>query len=322
MLALVLRRTLACLPMLWAIVTLVFLLMEVIPGEPFEGTDDPRAAGAAAGRLQRRFGTDRPLAERYASWLSGFASGDLGFSHSLREPVESALRGAMGSTLLLFGAALGVQFLLGIGGGVLAVTWRESALDRWLTALAAVVYAVPSYWLGVLFVWILSVSLGWLPASQMRSIDAPGQGALAGLWDSVRHLVLPVLSLALPAAAGIALYVRDELAGVFASGHIRGARARGLSRGAVILRHGLPNAMIPVANLMGLALPGLVGGSVVIEVLFAWPGMGRLAYQATLARDEPLVLGCVCVTGVFVILGSLVADLLTAAVDPRVREAR
>jgi peptide/nickel transport system permease protein len=154
----------------------------------------------------------------------------------------------------------------------------------------------------------------------MRSVDAPDLDAAARFLDALRRAVLPCLALALPPAGGIALYVRDQVEAALARGHVRAARARGLTRRRVLVRHALRSVLLPVVNLFGLALPGIVGGSVVVETLFAWPGMGRLAYQAVLARDEPLILGCACAGTAAVILGSLLADLAGAALHPRVRE--
>ncbi len=154
----------------------------------------------------------------------------------------------------------------------------------------------------------------------MRSLEAGDLGSGPRLLDALRHLLLPCLALGLPSAAGVALYVRQEMKEVLARPFVRIALARGARPGEIILRHALKNALLPVVNLLGVALPGLAGGSLVIEVLFAWPGMGRLAYQALLARDTPLILGCAWVASLAVILGSLAADLLSAWLDPRVRE--
>jgi len=315
------RRIISALPLVVGVLTLVFLLVQLVPGDPFRRAEGPDVSREAADRLGEAFGTDRPLPERYLSWLANFLGGDLGTSYSLRRPVTVLLKEAIGNTMLLAGLAIALQFLLGTGAGIAAARLHGSAIDRAVGGAAGILYALPSYWLGLLLTWTLSVRLGWLPASQMHAIDAHDFGPLQRALDALRHLVLPCLSLALPAAGGIALYVRDEMRAALGRGFVQGVRARGVGEAGVILRHGLSNALLPVVNLLGLALPGLVGGSVVIEVLFAWPGMGRLAYQAVLAQDEPLVLGCVWIASLMVIGGNLLADLLSAALDPRVREA-
>ena len=320
MLAFVTKRLLASVPLLLGVLTLVFLLLEAAPGEPFQTLSEPGADPHAAERLRRVFGADRPVDERYLDWLSGFLTGDLGVSPSLRRPVFELVREAAGNTVVLAGSALILQFLAGIALGATAAWARGRLLDRAITLAASVLYSIPSYWLGLVLVWLLAVRFGLFPVSQMHSLDAPALGALARLADAAWHLVLPALCLVLPTAAGIALTVRDRMAAALATGYAQSARARGVSRGGVAVRHALRSSLLPVVNLLGLAVPALLGGSVVIEVLFAWPGMGRLAYQAVLARDAPLVLGCTCAGAILVVLGSLGADLLAAILDPRVRE--
>jgi len=315
-----LRRLLAAAPLLLGSLTLLFLLLQLVPGRPFASEAGAGVSPTAAERLRRVSGSDLPIARRYLAWVGGAIGGDLGYSWSERRPVAEAVRDAAVRTLLLAGTAMALQFLLGFGVGLLAAA-AERRLDRLLTAGAGILYSVPSFWLGLLLVGFFSVRLGWLPVSQLHSPDAAAWGAWPRLFDAARHLVLPCLALALPGAGGIALFVRDEVRAALSEGLARAARSRGLGRGRIVLRHGVGRALLAVSVLFGLAIPGLLGGSIVIESLFAWPGMGRLACQGTLARDEPLVLGCAAVAALLVIAGSLAADLLAAAVDPRVRES-
>ena len=314
-----LRRALAAVPLLFGVLTLVFLLLELVPGRAFVQEPGAGVRPEAAARLRGLVGADRPLAERYAAWLTGALRGDLGVSWSQREPVAGLVAGAVRRTVLLAGLAIVLQFALGAAAGVAAAAGR-GAIDRLVSAAAAILYAIPSYWLGLLLVALFSVRLGWLPVSQMHSPEAAGLAGWPRLLDALHHLVLPAVALALPAAGGIALFVREEMRAGLGEEYVRAARSRGLRRAQVVLRHGAWRALLAVVTLLGLALPGIAGGSVVIEVLFAWPGMGRLAYQATLARDQPLVLGCAWAAALLVIAGSLAADLLAAAVDPRIRE--
>ncbi len=317
--AFLLRRLLAAVPVLWGVATAVFLLVEVAPGRPFHLEAGAGVDPAASQRLREVFGAEDPLAVRYGRWLARAAAGDLGRSYTHRRPVAAVMAEGLGNTVLLAGLALALQFAAGTTLGLLAAgagRWTSRALG----AGAALLYALPSFWIGLVLTGLLAVRLGWLPASQMRSLGSEELTAWSRLLDVAGPLVLPALSLALPAVGGIALYVRDELRAVLARPFIRAARGRGLRRRAVMARHALANALLPVAHLLGLALPGLVGGSVVIEVLFAWPGMGRLAYQAVLSRDEPLILGCTLVAAAMVVAGSLAADLLSAVLDPRFRE--
>lgn len=316
-----LRRCLAAVPLLFGILTLIFLLLHLVPGRPFVLEPGAGARPGAADHLREIFGTNRPLLERYVDWVGGVARGDLGLSWSLRVPVARAVGEAVLRTVVLAGAAIVLQFALGTAAGLAAAVSR-GPVDRLVSTLAGVLYSIPSYWLGLLLVALFAVHLGWLPVSQMHDPEAATLGAWARFLDALRHLVLPAFALSVPAAGGIALFVRDEVRAELGRDFVRAARSRGLRPVQVVIRHGMGRALLAVVTLLGLALPGLVSGSVVIEVLFAWPGMGRLAYQATLARDEPLILGCALAAALVVIAGSLLADTLAAMIDPRIRERR
>ncbi len=312
------RRLVAAIPVLAVALTILFLLLQLAPGDPFAPEPGPNVSRDAA-VVRRAFGADRPLGPRYLHWAAALMTGDLGLSWSLRRPVAGLIAEAARNTLLLMGAAMAAQFGLGIVAGVLAASLRGGWLDRVVRAGATMLYSIPSYWLGLLLTILFSVRLGWLPVSQMHRPGAEEMTATWRMLDAARHLVLPWISLTLPAAAGIALLVRETVSDSLTRPYVQTARARGLSWGRVVVRHALRNALLPVVGLLGLALPGLLGGSIVVEVLFAWPGMGQLAYQSALARDEPLVLGCAVATAILVVTGGLAADLAAAALDPRLK---
>ena len=318
----VLRRLLSVLPLVWGTATLVFLLVEAAPGVPFDSLREPGVSPRTAIRLHEAFGADRPFLVRYVDWLEGLLHGDFGTSWSYRQPAAGLIREAALNTLTLAGPALILQFALGLAAGFVAARSRGGFADRGMSAAAAALYSIPSFCLALPLTWLLAVRLRWLPVSQMHSLDAATLSALPRLLDTARHLVLPCLALVLPTAAGIALYVRDQVRAALDLGFVSAARARGLGWRQAELRHALRAALLPVVALFGLAIPGILGGSVAIEVLFAWPGLGRLAYQAVLARDTPLILGCTCVASLLVVGGGLLADLLSAALDPRAREAQ
>ncbi|MGH9748852.1 MAG: ABC transporter permease [Candidatus Polarisedimenticolia bacterium] len=322
MIGFVARRLLAALPLAWGAATLVFLLVEAAPGEPFDTLREPGVSVATAGRLREAFGTARPLLPRYLEWLAGLLRGDFGISWSYRQPAADLIGAAALNTLALAGPAILLAHGLGLAAGVAAARSRRHIINRGMPAAAAAFYSVPSYCLALPLVWLLAVRLGWLPASQMHSTNAAALPFLPWLLDTLRHLALPCLALVVPAAAGIALYVRDQMRAALGRGFVSAARARGLGSRQAELRHALRATLLPVAALLGLAIPGFLGGSLTIEVLFAWPGLGRLAYQAVLARDLPLILGCTCLSAVLVVTGGLAADLLAALLDPRAREAQ
>ena len=307
---LIARRLAAAIVVAWGVATLAFLLVQAVPGRAFDELSLQGLPPHAAERLRVLFGTDRPFAVRYIDWILGLLRGDLGFSIQLRRPVAVLVGEALGNTLALTGLALAVQVVAGIAIGTMAAITRSRGLDRASTAAAALIYSFPSFWMGLILVALFSIALPWFPVSQMRSIDGGGTG------DVLRHLILPCLALALPLAAGMSLYVRDEMRATLSRPFVAAARARGAGRGRVGA-HALRSALLPVAQIVGLSIQGVVAGSVVVEVLFAWPGMGRLAYDALLARDEPLVLACVLIGAVAVVLGGLLADVASAFLDPR-----
>lgn len=310
-------RLIAALLLLFGVVTLTFILVHAAPGEPFSAE---RAAGLspeAAGRLRAIFGADVPLHVRYLRWLSAVARLDFGVSYAHRRPVTSVLGAALGPTLLLMGSALALAAAAGAAAACAAVALRNRALDRTLDVLAVTAYSTPSFWIGVLLVQALSIGLGWLPASGWRSVDSEGIGPGSFL-DAARHLLLPCLTLAVPAAAGIAMHLKESLAASLATPSALAALGRGGSPLRVTILH-LRNASASAVTLLGFALPGLVGGSLVVEVLFAWPGMGRVTYEAILARDLPVIMAAVALAAAVTVVGSIAADLGCALADPRVR---
>jgi len=314
---LIARRLAAAIVVAWGVATLAFLLVQAVPGRAFDELALQGVPPHAAERLRVLFGADRPFAVRYIDWILGLLRGDLGYSLQLRRPVGALVAEALGNTLVLTGLALTVQVALGVALGCATALSRSRWIDRVSSGAAALVYSFPSFWMGLLLVAAFSIALPWLPVSQMRSIDAEGAGTLARFGDALRHLVLPCAALALPMAAGMSLYVRDEMRAALSRPYVAAARARGAGRARVGIVHALRSTLLPVAQIVGLSIQGVVAGSVVVEVLFAWPGMGRLAYDALLARDEPLVLACTLVGAIAVVLGGLAADVASALCDPR-----
>lgn len=321
MLRYTLRRLALALPLALGVATLAFVLLETAPGDPADlllgsGPISPEVRE----RLDRAYGFDRPAPERYARWLgSVLLHGELGWSHARNRPVRDLLARALPPTLLLAGAALVLHLIAGIGLGVVAAARRGRWEDRSIGFTGLVVYAMPTFWLGLMAILALTYLLPLFPAASMRSVGAeswaPWRRALDLLW----HLALPASVLALASAAAMTRFVRAGLLEALGEPFIRAARARGAGGRRVMLGHALRNALIPVINLVGLSLPILVSGSLVTEVVFAWPGMGRLTYDAIRAHDVAVVLAATMLAALVVVAGNLAADLAIAAVDPRVR---
>ncbi len=296
-----------------------FFLAHLAPGGPF-ALDDSRITEAVRAHWRTQFGLDRPLPEQFGRFLLGLFRGELGYSFSRRAPVGDALAAAIPRTLLLMGVALALSIGAGVALGVYQAVRRGRPTERVLNGVSLFFYSLPDFWLALMMLLAFSYWLPVFPAGGI--IDASVHeylGFWGRVWDRLRHLVLPATSLALLTTAAIARYQRAAMLDVVELDFVRTARAKGLPERSVVGRHALRNALLPVITLIGLALPALVGGAVFVETVFSWPGMGRLAAEAIAARDYPLITATVAVGGVTVTLGSLLADVLYALADPRVR---
>jgi len=318
------RRIVGAIVLLWLVVTITFVLVRLAPGDPALFLVPPTASAQDAARLRTELGLDRPLAVQYARWMGGVLRGDFGESFASRRPVGRVLIDAMPVSLLLGGSALLITFVIGVPLGILQAARRGRAADRVLTILATLVYAAPSYWLALALVavftygaatWGLPTALR-LPAFGMQSPGAELRG-VARFLDIARHAVLPLTILAAIGSAGIARYARTSVADILAQDWVRTARAKGLSPRRVYLRHVMFNILPAMVVLFALSLPGVVAGSIFVESVFAWPGMGRLMVAAISARDYPVVLGATVWYATLVIFANLSADILLPLLDPR-----
>jgi peptide/nickel transport system permease protein len=314
------RRTLAAVAILWAVATLTFVAVHAAPGDPFLPAADRPADPATVASLRRQFGLDRPLHVQYVRYLRALATGDLGTSFSQRRPVAAAIADALPHTLLLAGAALLLDYLLGIAIGIVQAAWAGRRIDDALTVGTLVVASLPAFWVALVLLLVFGEWLRWLPvagAYDPAIHDAlPFAGRVA---DRLRHLALPAITLGILGAAATARYQRAALLEALGQEYVRTARAKGLSERRVLLGHAWRNALVPITALLGLALPFLLTGAVLVETVFAWPGMGRLAADAITLRDYPLVTGTAVTASAVVVIGSLAADLLLQAADPRAR---
>jgi len=314
------RRIAASIAIILAVVTLTFFLMAVAPGEPLLGPDERIVDPPTRAELTRQWGLDQPPLVRYVKYLRQMARGNFGESFSLHRPVADALAEAIPNTLLLAGAALLIDFLVGLGLGVYQA-WRVHRLpDVVLSNVTLFLYSVPTFWLGLILLLVFAEWLGWFPVAGMSDpILCPTVSSVYCVVDRLWHLALPAATLGFVGAAGTARFQRAAMLEVAAQDYIRTARAKGASERRVVLRHQLRNALLSFITLFGLAFPFLLTGAVLIETIFAWPGMGRLATDAILRRDAPVVNAAVLLASTLVVAGSLLADVLLAVVDPRLR---
>jgi peptide/nickel transport system permease protein len=322
----VLRRLAGALLLLWLVLTITFALIRLAPGDAAAFLVPPSATAADVSRIRAELGLDRSIAVQYARWASELLRGRLGESFSLHRTVSSALREAIPVSALLGAASLALTFLIGVPIGVLQAIRRGRAADRILTVATTVVYAAPSFWIALALVAVFTygaASWGLPPAMRLPAFGLRTPGATLTGWpavaDVVRHSILPVAILAAVGAAGIARYTRSSVADMLDQDFVRTARAKGLAPHAVYFRHVLATVLPTLVVLFALALPGLVAGSIFVEQVFAWPGMGRLMVSAIVARDYPLVMGSTAVYAALVILANLAGDLVLPLVDPRRR---
>lgn len=323
MLTYALRRAALLVPFVLGAATLALVLLELAPGQPIDHLlGDRPVPPEVRARIERAYGLDRGPVERYVAWLSGLARGDLGWSHSTARPVTRLLAETLPATLLLSGAALAIQALLGLLFGVVCAAWHGRWLDRVLGAASLALCAMPLFWVGLMAILALSYLVPLFPASGMLAPGASQAGWLSRTADLARHLVLPACVLGCASAAALSRFLRASMVDALGQGFVRAARARGLAPRRVLLAHALRAALGPLLTLTGLSLPALVSGSLVIEVVFSWPGMGRLTYEAILAKDVAVVLATTLLSATLVAAGSLGADLALAALDPRIRLSR
>lgn len=317
------RRVLQALLTFAVSVLLLFILMRLTPGDPLARLDSglPLAPEEAAA-LQARYGLDQPIGRQLVRFLRDAARGDLGASIGhYPERVTSLIAARLPATVLLGGTVLLLNFTLGTWLGVLQARRRGSALDRWLTRLSLAGYSMPSFWLGLVLIAVVSLHFQLLPAAQMRDpLLAPDAPRLTRWLDVARHLVLPALTLSVVTIAGTMRYQRAAMLQVLRQDYVRAARARGLSERRVVWGHAWRNAVFPMITLLGLWLPMLATGSVFVEAVFNWPGLGALTAEAVATRDYPVLMGTAMLTAGLVVLGGLAADLGYWALDPRVRD--
>ncbi len=332
------RRLIQTIPTFFGVTIFAFLLMMFAPGDPVALiTFGPRNNEEMADALRRQLGLDRPPVEQYVFWLVGndwakfdidgdgeretygerlgLLRGDLGHSIRYRSPVLGLILERIPATLQLTFSALAVGYGLGITLGVLAAVFHRTWVDQLVRIISVIGNAVPAFWLGLILIIVLSVNGDLLPMSGMRDISSRS----FNLMDMLSHMVMPVVVLSLGTIAFVSRFTRTEVLEVLENDYVRTARSKGLTQRVVWIRHALRNALLPVATFIGPALGTLLSGSVIIEQVFSWPGMGRLVVNAVFQRDYPLVMGSVVMASVMFMLGVLFSDILYSWLDPRIR---
>ena len=310
----VLQRVLTALPVLFGVSIVVFGMVKLIPGDVASTLLGAEATPTQVEELRRSLGLDRPLHEQYAIWLGRALQGDLGQSIEMRQPVSSLLVERFKNTLILTVAAIVFAATLGMLAGIISATRQYSWLDRLVMLLALFGNSMPSFWLGIVLILVFSLGFGWFPASGMYSVRGD-----RSVGEVLHHLVLPSITLGPVSAAIVARMTRSCMLDVIRQDYILTARSKGLRDRVVIYVHALRNALPPVITVIGLQAGFLLGGAVLTETVFSWPGLGSLMIKGIAARDFPLVQGCVLVIAAMFVLVDLVVDLLFAYLAPKVR---
>ena len=316
------KRLLMLIPLMVGITLITFTVIHIAPGEPAEMqmAMNPKVGKEARERLKKFYGLDRPLHTQYFTWVGKLARLDLGrsFSSDNRQVVDK-IKERLPVTLSLNFIALLLEFGLAIPIGIMAATHRDTWLDKGITVFVFTGFAVPTFWLALLLMYFLGVKLNWLPISGLHTLGSDNYGTIRYLWDMAKHLIMPIMVASFGSLAGLSRYMRSSMLNVISQDYITTARAKGLSERVVIYKHALRNALLPLITLAGFSIPGLIGGSVIFETIYAIPGMGQLFYQGVMSRDYPVVMGILVIGAFLTLVGNLIADISYALADPRIR---
>jgi len=321
----IVQRLLQAIPVFLVITLITFVLINLTPGGPLARLElDKDIKPADIERIRTNMGLDQPMWKRYLVWLgvvpnsrgefAGLLEGEMGISYIDQTSVAENIVDRLPNTLLLTVTSLLISLLIAVPLGVISAVKRHTLLDNVATVLSTAGVSIPAFWFGLMAILLFSVKLRWLPSGGMYTL-----GQEQSRWDLLKHLLMPASILSILNVAGWNRYVRSSMLEVLGQDYLRTARAKGLGEKLVIARHALRNALIPVATLIGLSLPSLVGGALVTETIFGWPGMGRLAYHAATKRDYPIIMGVLVISSLMVLLGSLLSDVAYMALDPRIR---
>ncbi|MFA6321416.1 MAG: ABC transporter permease [Candidatus Omnitrophota bacterium] len=321
MLRYIAKRSIGLIPVFFGITLISFFVIHLAPGKPtdIQTSLNPKVSYEARARLEKLYGLDKPVYVQYFSWLKRIVIFDFGRSYVDDRLVSEKIAERIPITLLI--NILSMMLILGIGIplGILSAVRRGSLLDKSTTVLTFIGFSIPEFWVALLLMSLFSITLGWLPISGIKSLDFEYYSLGAKILDVAKHLILPVAIAAFGSLAGISRYMRTAMVGVIHQDYIRTARAKGLTESQVIYKHALKNAILPVITILGLSVPGLIGGSVIFESIFAIPGMGRLFYESVMARDYSTIMGILTIGAFLTLLGNLLADIAYSYADPRIR---
>lgn len=318
----IIKRILFMIPLLLGITIICFSVMHLAPGSPtdLQTEMNPKASAEMKERLRALYELDKPVHVQYWSWLKKISHGDLGTSFSSdHRPVADKIMERLPITILINFLSLLIIVAVAVPLGVLSAVNKDSLFDKVTAVFVFIGFAVPTFWLALLLMIFFGIQLGWLPISGLRSLNYEYLGAWDQFVDLAKHLILPVFVSSFGGLAGLSRYMRANMLEVIRQDYIMTARAKGLSEREVIYKHALRNALLPAITILGLSIPGLIGGSVIFETIFAIPGMGQLFFMSVMARDYPTIMGVLLIGAILTLVGNLIADVSYAVADPRIR---
>jgi len=317
----IIKRLVLLIPILIGITIITFIIIHLTPGEftKINMQMDTRTSPDSLAKLRHLYGLDKPVYVQYFDWLKRFVKLDFGESFIDNRPVMDKILERLPVTILLNVASLFFIFFLGIIIGITSAVKRNSLYDKTMTIFTFICYSIPAFWLALILMFFLGVNLELLPISGIKSIGFEQMNPVEKIFDVISHIILPVFVTSIGGLAYISRYVKSSMVETLSQQYIKAAYAKGLPGNRIIYRSALKNSILPVITLLGLSLPGLIGGSFIFETIFALPGMGRLAYEAAMSFDYPVIMGVVTIAAFLTILGNLIADVMYAVVDPRIR---
>lgn len=308
----IIKRILIAIPVLIGITVIDYVIM-CLAGSPLEMLQGPRVSQATLEAKEIALGLDKPVFVQYFIWLSQLLQGNMGYSMKSYEPVSSMIASRLGPTLLLMGVSLLVSLMIAIPAGIYSAIHQYSKGDYAVVTFSFLGSSIPGFFFALLLIYVFTVKLGWLPSSGMTTLGTEG-----GFWDVAKHMVMPVLVLAFSLAGSNIRYIRSSMLEILEKDYLRTARAKGIGRFKVIYKHALRNALVCIVTVIGMHIPMLFGGAVIIEQVFSWPGIGLMTMSAITARDYPVIMGVCLLSAIVVLLANLITDIVYALVDPTI----
>ncbi len=315
------KRLIYAIPIVIGITVITFAVMYFTPGKPTDAMTDfnTKITAESKERLYKLYGLDKPLHEQYWNWLKRVAVLDFGNSFKDGRPASQKIIERLPATILLNVLSIILMIIIAVPIGIYSAVKKYSIFDRVLTVIVFICFSVPAFWAALMLMIVFGLWLGWLPISGLVSFNFADLSFFGKIWDLGKHLILPVFVSTLGSFAALSRYLRSGMLDVLKQDYIKTAYAKGLTKKQVIFDHALKNALLPLITIVGLSIPGLIGGSFIIETIFSYPGMGRLGYEAIMARDYPVIMGIGVISAFLTLLGNIIADIMYSAADPRIR---